>query len=320
MKNKIIIIATISLFLFNSCNNDVFVDEMNASTTNLQMSGEGDSTVVGFSTSDWHILSVYYGDEYYKDVFYGKLYDVNGNIINNDDVPFYDFKIDKGYIIHSGTQEGFTISRTQDKCLNIKLDENLTGKDFMFTILIGNSFKTIPINVIQKASSGYTLDHITYKYKPQSYCKKEEWTVDTINNISKSALTIEYSVFSEERQVSSFVSTDKKAFSYLNYNQLVDIPIGIKDSILQFSNKKMYYNPHEQRKSLNFDDVYKTIVLPVGKSQILKSIEYEYFNAEYTLYIRKNDTNKIKCVSGIFKSRIPSNSNYYIILNHKLLK
>lgn len=321
MENKIIlIIASISIFVLYSCNNDVFVDEMNASKTDLQMSGEGDSTVIDFSTSGWHIISVYNGEEYYKDIFYGKIYDENGDILEKNDVPFYDFKIDKGYIVHSGTREGFTISRTQDKCLKIKLDENLTGNDFKFTILIGNSFKTIPINIVQKASSGYTLDHITYKYIPQSYYQKEVWTVDTINNISKSPLTIEYSIFSQLMQEYSFSSTDTKAFAYLKNNQFVDAPNSIKDSILQFSNNKVYYNPYEQSKKLDFDDIYKTMTLPVGKSQILKSIEYEHFDAEYNIYLRKNTTNEIKCINGIFKYTVPLNHDYFIFLNHKLLK
>lgn len=319
MKNKILFsIATISLFLLYSCNNNVFVDEMNASATNLEMSGEGDSTVIEFSTSDWHILSVYYGDEYFKDVFYGKIYDEKGNMLQKDDIPFYDFNIDKGSIVHSGTKEGFTISRLQDKCLKIKLDENLTGNDFKFTILVGNSFKTIPISVIQKNSVGYTVDHITYKYIPKSYYKEDSWTKDTINNSGNSPLTIKYPVFSEEMQNYSFTSTENKAFSYINYDQLVDSPIGIKDSIIQISDDKIYYNPYKQKRKINFDDIYKTMVLPVGKSQIIKIIEYEHYSAQYTLYLRSNHTKKIKSVSGIFKISAPLNSNYYII--HHLLK
>jgi hypothetical protein len=314
---RILFFIIVCFLLLGSCNDDVFVDKLNASDTELQMSGEGDSAVVNFTSSDWSVLSVDSAAQPSSSLFYGILYDSDGHAISDYDVPFYQNAASRGKMVYVGRKNGFTVSRMEDKSVTIYTDENLAGTDFKFTVWIGNRYTTIPVHVTQSVSKGYSFDHITYDYISNS-CKKElVGSFDSINVNSDTSITMECSVFSGESRFVSFVSDNRKAFSYTVNSLSVDIPVGVVDSALQYTNEKMYYKMYGQRGHLPFNDVTKTLVLPVGKSEIKKILEYEMFDADYTLFVRRNATGELKSVKGKFHSRVPTGV-YYLLLNGKM--
>jgi len=309
-----------TLLLFTSCNNDVFIDELKASATELQMAGNGDSTTVNINSWDWYITSVDQPNNPTASQFYGKIYDEDGKKISEYDLPFFQHGVLKGKLVYSGSRNGFSVTRLKDKSLDIHLDENLNDSAFKFTIWVSNRYKTIPINITQSPSDGYVFDHITYTYIPGSYWTNYDWVKDSINNNGDSPIVEKLSIFSGTHQTFAFSSNEKKAFSYLKNSQQVVIPVCLEDSVIKLSSENKYYKSGEQKGNLPFNDIDKTITLPVGMSEIRKIYECEHFNASYTLYVRIVKTNEIKSVSGKFHSDMPTGKNYFLFLNGKIQK
>lgn len=309
-------IALLSLFTLFSCNNDVFVKELKTSTTEIQMDGEGDSTTIHANTADWRILSV---DDQLNPPgvkFRGKLYDENGKMEGNYDVDFFQINLTKGKLIYTGSQNGFTISRNKDNAIDISVDENLKTDSFKFTVWIGDNYKEIPINITQAPSSGYTFDHITYQYKLSNYHKEWQTTTDSII-VHGDTLRSEISLFTGKHHEFLFSSDNPKAFGYLSAPLTVDIPSGQKDSTIFFGSDKALYQPEAQQGNLPFDNITQKIVLPPGGSQLRVDIAYEYFDTDYTLYLRNNRTGQIKSINGVFHSKMPINTEYFVFVNNK---
>ena len=320
-KNRVILnIVLCSLLLLTSCNSDVFIDELKASSTELQMNGNGDSTTVTINSGEYYITSIDQPKNPTASQFYGKIYDENGNKISEYDVPFFQYGMLKGKMVYSGPSNGFTVSRLKDESIDIHLDENLNDSAFKFTIWVSNHYKAIPINITQSPADGYVFDHITYTYIPGTYWTDFQWIKDSVDNKGDTPIVVKWSIFSGIRQIFAFSSNDKKAFSYLRKNQYVEVPICLEDSVVKLSSEMKYYKSGEQRGNLPFNDVEKTITLPVGMSEIRKIYECEHFSASYTLYVRNVKTNEIKSVSGKFHSYMPTGKNYYLLLKGKIQK
>ena len=318
MKNKrlVVYLAFLSLLTLCSCNNDVFVDELKASATEIEMNGDGDSTTIYTNTSDWKIWSVEDTSNPEGNKFRGMAYDEDGDTKGNYNVEFYLINKAKGKLVYTGRQNGFTVNHSKDNAIDISVDENLLDSAFKFTVWICDAYNAVPIHITQTASSGYMFDHITYQYLPDSYCKEWDRTSITMNN-EGDTLRTEISVFSGKHRKIQFSSDNPKAFSYLSKLQQIETPIQKKDGALLFGNEKSTYLSKAQEGPLPFDDVMQAIVLPPGKSQFRMDIAYEYFDAAYTLYVRNNKTGLMKSVNGIFHSKTPSNTEYYVFVNDK---
>jgi len=317
MKNEqlAVYIAFLSLLTFCSCNNDVFVDELQTSATEIEMNGDGDSTTIQTNTSDWKIWSVDDTSNPAGSQFRGKVYDESGDT-KGYDVNFFQINRAKGKLVYTGRQNGFTINRNKDNAIDISVDENLQDSAFKFTVWICDAYKTVPIHITQAASSGFSFDHIAYQYLPDSYHKEWVSTSITMNN-EGDTLRTEMSVFSGKHRKYQFSSDDPKAFGYLNDLLQVEIPILENDGTLLIGTEKATYMPKVQEGRLPFDDVMQPIVLPPGESQLRLDIAYAYFDAAYTLYLRSNKTGLTKSVSGIFHSKMPLNTEYFVFVNDK---
>ena len=115
MKNKrlAVYLAFLSLLTLCSCNNDVFVDELKASATEIEMNGDGDSTTIYTNTSDWKIWSVEDTSNPEGNKFRGVAYDEDGDTEGNYNVEFYLINKAKGKLVYTGQQNGFTVKVTQ---------------------------------------------------------------------------------------------------------------------------------------------------------------------------------------------------------------
>jgi hypothetical protein len=321
-RNRLIfnlIYSTLVLPSLCSCNNDVFIDEMNASTTEIQMNGSGDSTTVNMNKNDWNVVSVVFTDRPKVDnLFYGRLYDCDDNQIYNYDIPLSQISVPWTKMVCSRRYSGFTISHPENTSLKIAVDENLSDSDFKFTILVGDHFKVIPIKVTQSPSAGYVFDHITYTYIPHSYWTNTAWFKDSISYTGNAIMKMRYRVYANIHQEFAFSSNEKKAFSYLKDSTRIDVPLSLKDSLTTLSATDRYYREGVQYGDMPFSDLEKEITIPIGKSEILRLIDYEHFNVKYTLYVRNLKTNEVKCINGIYHTDTPIKDGYSIFVNHIL--
>jgi len=285
------------LIVLSSCNNDVFVDELKVSDTDIQMSGEGDSIIVEMSTPVWDIYTV----NFEKEVLSTRSY-----LNENDSISY------------NGVVKGFTVKRIDDRHLSIRVDENLSKEDFKFNITMGDNFKTILIHVTQSPSAGYDFDHITYTFLPGSYAiSLKQVSSIVFDNKSDSPITSVVSFFHDQSQKITFSSANPKAFTFLSSAFQVDIPSYVsesKDGTLQLSGKKASFNDSIQNMALPFTDVSKSIVLQPGATRVTRVLEFESFDAEYTFCIRNRKTGVLKNIRGKFHSQMPTGKNYYVIL------
>lgn len=320
MRKSIIITCIVfyCLIQLNSCNDDVFVKELKTSDTELQMNGNGDSATIYINTSDWAVTAIYDTENPMTNIFYGIEYDENGHALEKYKISLLQNRISKGKVIYTGEDNGFTISRKDDNTLGVSVDENILDSTFNFTIVVSDQFKNIPIKIRQSASRGYSLDSITYKYLNNSFHKEWNENKIKINNDKNSDLEYNVYIFSGEYQEILFSSKDIKAFSYIRKTK-INIPIGMKDNALQFSTQKNYYNSKKQECPLPFEDIKKTLTIPAGMSTIRIVLEYDYFEAEYTMYIHNKETGEKKEVKGYFFSKMPAKDGYIIFLNDKMI-
>lgn len=299
-------------FLLIGCNQDIFVDRLEISASRLHLDSDGDSAVVRISSSDW-IVSQIQTDIKNPGALFCKKYDAAGNLINDSEpLEYLDLKADQK-LIFEDEYVNFTIQRLQHNQLKIITGENLRNHDFEFQIMVSDLYGTTGVTVMQQACSGYHFDTIIYTLRPQSYTTYfSEKPYLTVHNNTDHKMQYPVSVFSEENQTFYFSSDNRKIFSYLeDTDRHIVYPHMTNTSELEISGNTALFSSNKQDKPLPFDDVIKTVYIPVGSRKICRLIEYEEYEADFTLYV-KNEKRR-KCLRGVFHCKMPTGA-YYVVL------
>ena len=158
MKHRFTFLYIIMMMLSTmlaGCNDDVFVDKLSASATEVQMNSAGDSAVVTLSTKDWYIASIKKTKEQNSENYPVTIFDENGKMTGMESFLYIE---GNAKLVFSNPYNGFTIER-KDNTLKIKVERNRTSKDFLFTVFLANSYGYLPVSVTQlpstdEASSG----------------------------------------------------------------------------------------------------------------------------------------------------------------------
>lgn len=308
------IFISLSVLLIG-CNQGIFVDRLEISASRLHLDSEGDSTIVQVTSSDW-IVSQIQTDIKNPGVLFCKKYDASGNLINDSEpLEYLDLRADQK-LIFEDEYVNFTVQRLQPNQLKIITGENLRNHDFEFQIMVSDLYGTTGVTITQQAGSGYLFDTIIYTLRPHTYTTyfAEKPPYLTIHNHTDHEIAYPVSVFSEESQMLYFSSDNRKIFSYLeDADRQIVYPHMTNASELKISGNTALFSSDKQDKPLPFDDVIKTVYIPVGSRKICRLIEYEEYEADFTLYV-KNEK-KRKCMRGVFHCKMPTGA-YYVILRH----
>ena len=150
-----IVVYTLLLSGFYSCNGDVFVDDIRPSVSELALDGNGDSAVVHFASSSWDRLTLRTG----LDLPYTyKVYDADGNLMQEVQYP---------ELVGMGRIEckdwvDFTVERITPQDVKITARENVLDFPLHLVVEASNEYEYQTVNVDIHPSERYVLERITY--------------------------------------------------------------------------------------------------------------------------------------------------------------
>lgn len=280
---------------FASCSNDNDIPLINPSVTFIEMEGEGGSTDVNFSGSDWKISGIT---------------NKNGNVKVNGDIHiFHDGSIRKNHILSlegfgrietSGGSQGFVITRDNPTNLNVELKENSSGEEFNFTIDLQSGNEIKKINVEQKKSQGYSFESIEYNLKENDGDSLFVRNGTGYRFNIPSPQDFYFSPFTgiEINKKVYFKSDDKEAFVWFENSSIkVKVPSYIDNQKIYTADEKVVYTnltivlPH------GFENM-ETVILPSGKSMFTTQIQFRKRIVSYTLHMINKRTGNKKIVEG----------------------
>lgn len=143
------------LIIASGCNSDIFIDDFRTSETELTLDGNGDAKVIHFAASNWDLRMIYtYTD---NDSYIYKVYDVDGNLIGNEQFPYLE---GLGKLVYDEDLISFNIERSNPKELKITVNKNARLTHFRFVLIVGNDYESQEIFVEVLPSDGYSFDSI----------------------------------------------------------------------------------------------------------------------------------------------------------------
>lgn len=296
------------LFLFLLCLSCIeeASDQM-PSTTSIEMEAEGGETQVLIDGEDWKITEVINqrglvpinGDSFSPE---GKL------ITENQKLSLEGF----GHIKAHWPDKGFVISKESPASLTIELQENATGEDFSFVVVLqyGNQIKEITVN--QKKSQGYQFDRITYHLNEGDgdslFVSKStvyRFDIQTEQDFSFTP----FSGVNVERQ-SYFESQQPDVFVWLEETP-VKVPIAILDHSIRYSAEEELYSNSITGSPHGFEGTMVSVVVPSGQSEVWAEVEYRRRKVSYKIFLTNNRTQEQKTIEGRWVEITPT-GNYAI--------
>jgi hypothetical protein len=286
-----------------SCNSEVFIDDFKPSTTEINLNGDGDSTVVSFAHSNWDILGVISDRSNYPLI--GNIYDDKGTFIKKDQLLSC-----KGLcrLTYDDGLTDFQLVRDSYDKLKIHIGENARRVAIPIIIYVGNQYEEKAISLNISPSGQYILDKIVYSSEDlQQYTDIVATDSITVNNQGKDTITIQWKPYEGQYRSVSFTSEDPTAFKLLGNNPVpVRLPYLVNGKMVQDDKGDIGYYPGTGHIGQSFPDVTKDIKIPPFSTRtIYHLIEYQVFWRYYTLNARNQNSGKERTVTGIFTSRLP---------------
>lgn len=297
-----------ALFLFLLCLSCIeeASDQM-PSTTSIEMEAEGGDTQVPLNGEDWKITEVINqrglvpinGDSFSPE---GKL------ITENHRLSLEGF----GHIKAQWPDKGFVISKEGPASLTIELQENASGEDFSFVVVLqsGNQIKEITVN--QKKSQGYQFDRITYHLSEDDgdslftlQSTIYQFDIHTEQDFS-------FTPFSgvDVARRSYFESAQPDAFVWLE-DTSVKVPIAILDQAIRYGEKEELYSNNITQSPHGFEGTMVGVVVPSGQSEVWAEVEYRWRQVSYKVLLTNNRTQEQKTIEGRWVEITPT-GNYTV--------
>lgn len=303
-----IVVYTLLLSGFYSCNGDVFVDDIRPSVSELALDGNGDSAVVHFASSSWDRLTLRTG----LDLPYTyKVYDADGNLMQEVQYP---------ELVGMGRIEckdwvDFTVERITPQDVKITARENVLDFPLHLVVEASNEYEYQTVNVDIHPSERYVLERITYSLDVFSYEEQmREKSRSVTYNAGSGALSYTIFPYLNEYYKVEFVSDNPLAFKLLGQeNLLVEVPV-IKDGCLVMDGLQAVYATSQQDlplpSSLSDTISVKVVVPPYTSMRNTLLLEYDWFETEYTLHVVQPRNGKRRSVNGLLQGRMPK--GYFI--------
>ena len=143
--------------LLASCN----IDEkpgLGPSVTLIEMEGEGGETEVFLTGEGWSVAEIVNSNGYVN--ISGNSYSPDGQLIRENRPLNLD---GLGRVEAQWINKGFSIIRDTESSMKIILEENTSGEDFGFIVILQSGGQQKEITINQKKSEGYQLDSISYR-------------------------------------------------------------------------------------------------------------------------------------------------------------
>nr|WP_297169562.1 hypothetical protein [uncultured Dysgonomonas sp.] len=304
------IVLLLCSFLITACNNE---DEptIKPSVRSIEMEGEGGETDISLNTEDIKIAHVINKDGNI-DIF-GEVYTADGKISKNTKLELTGL----GKVESIWKDKGFCIVRNTASQLKVIVEENNTGQDFSFAIILQSGNEITEITILQKKSQGYTFDNIEYSIQKDDsdsiYTTKgsRSYTFDI-----SSPMEISTYPFLNLNKQSFFESNDKSAFTWYDTNRVeVKVPSGIYKNEIYYNGDKSRYSYGTDTRPSQLEEIETKISIPNGKSHFYFEIQYRKRKVSYLLTLINNRTKNKKNIEGKWVEIVPTGS--YKIIEEK---
>ncbi|WP_294616707.1 hypothetical protein [uncultured Bacteroides sp.] len=294
--------------ILHACNGDVFVDEVKLPLTEATLSGDGDTLVLRFNTPEWLLVNAYEGNDVYG--LSGHLYTLDGTDMGI--IPSCYLK-DKGKIVVTGLSRELIFTRSNDRELQVCIGENITGRPFHFSILIGNKEhygREQEIFLTQDSGSGYVIDRIEYSLIPES-----------VNTETAEELYLSHYKYTDKPEVRTY-NLNEHMYRHvllscpteINFAQTDDNPptielpsADISQGVKPSNDRIKYFQYGNDLVEMSVQPPFMyTVTLQQGITNIKRTVERQVYSANYTLFLRNAGTGKPYTVQGILCSKTPT--------------
>lgn len=149
-----ILLLTLSLLALWGCNDDVFIEKLEASQTEFRLPMLGGVAEVNLSHGDWILDRVAVNH-----------IDVDGQMIEEDygiERSGALYLKGKGRAIHSNDHFSLSISRPLDDFLYIYLSQSVATREMLVQLFLVNDYEEVEISLILEPCGGYRFDRIEY--------------------------------------------------------------------------------------------------------------------------------------------------------------
>lgn len=305
MKYITIFLTILISFYFYSCaDNKNELNLINPSISVIEIEGEGGEVDVLFTNPNWKVAGII--NRSGNVGISGDSYSLDGSLIREN----HALRLDSlGRMDAIWTNKGFSITRNSYTSLNILVEENGTGKNFDFAIIIETDDESKEIQVRQKKSHGYAFKDIEYrldKNDGDSIFLKQgpsfSFDIPSAQNFSFFPIN-----GTDMLRTSFFKSCEKDAFVWTETDSLlVRIPSDILNDKLYFDGKKSIYTNVSIRNESEHSKQMRTVPLPSGKSNFFVQVEYRKRTVSYALYLVNSRTKKEKVIKGKWVEYAPT--------------
>lgn len=305
MKNLYILLTTMLFLYLCSCNDDEIAN-IDPSLSQIEMEGEGGEVELSFTYPNWKIARINVGKNNLP--VWGSTYFLDGSLIDEHGVLSLD---SLGKMDSKLTGKGFSITRGSYTSLKVSVDENSTGEDFKFTILLksGNESKEIEVN--QKKSQGYSFKSIDYKKDKDSRFVRSGGVSFSHDIAEPQELILQpFKLTDMYKKSMIFKSSDKDAFVWTD-SVMVDVPSDMLngelyiDGKLYVGGKKRRYTAALQESESELAECKCTVKIPKGRSSFSIDILYRKREVFYSLCLINNRTGKEKVINGKWIEEAP---------------
>ena len=268
------------------------------SVTLIEMEAEGGETEVVLTGEGWGVAEIVNSN---GDVnISGDSYSPDDQLIRENRPLTLD---GLGRMEAQWINKGFRIVRETDSTMKVILEENTSGEEFSFVIVLQSGGQQKEVTVNQKTSQGYQLDSISYRLMEGDgdslfYSRS---SVVKYNNETSTPSEFSFSPFN------GINVSNQSYFEGMPYHQsfwqednpiLVKVPAGIYDNEIYFNGEELQYSSISTTRPHGFEDIMETVVVPAGKSRIFAEVEYHKRAISYTLVLTNKRTEEKKTIEG----------------------
>lgn len=257
------------LILSAGCNDDVFIERLEASQTEFKVPSLGGKFEIMFSHGDWNVERIAVNRV-----------DVDGAIHEENGEEVYGpLRLNGyGYADFNGSFTSFSISRTKDDAVVMTFGPSLTPTEVMIDLHISNGFENVVISFVQEPCSGYRFDRIEYGRVTEAFYDLYDggWEEEFYNE-TPAVETKEIKIFNENSvRTISFVAGPIKSddvptalwFDFLDQYVVEQFEVPVPDPYLDVYDSKITFGGESA--IYGKDDVY----LPLDYSG--KSFSYTF--------------------------------------------
>ncbi|WP_057936714.1 hypothetical protein [Algoriphagus resistens] len=309
MKDFSLFLVVLFVFLV-SCADNQEGPSISPSVDLIEMEAEGGIGHIDFSSGDWSIDRVenVTGDSR----IFGDIYSLQNEKINENVLLGLE---GEGRLEAIWQNKGFVIVRNGQDKLEISLQENSSGEQFAFRIILTSANGQRTITVSQKASQGYEFKGIKY-YVGEGDGDSLYWRVgSTLKFTVPNSQEIEIMPIGGVDVNSSFFfeSDAPDAFVWLMADSVeVKLPANFQDGEIYYGQEKGTYTSYVQSGKSEYSDLKEIIAVSPGYSEFRSEFEMRHRILSYTLLLTNNRTGEDKTIEGKWVQIAPT-GNYRVI-------